>query len=611
MKYSSEINWSFKSKLLDVIRGNIELVPSLQSSFIRHCNITSMTIEERYLLYFSIVNQSSNAVVITDDRKRIIYVNKEFERISGYNSGEVLGMNPKILASGNTPYQTYQKMNESLAHKIKWKGEFINKRPDGSEYVEEVVITPILNNHGDAICYLGEKKDVTAQREAESIVRRLTYFDNLTQVYNRSYFVEKLEKMTTSESSPHIPFSVLFVDLNRFKKINDIYGHLAGDEALIIIAKRLESITSSYDFVARVGGDEFVIVHINATPESTQQLAMKVTHSFDSPLMIDDREHYLGASIGSAVWPNDGELITDILSRADLAMYNAKTVGHCYSRYTQDIGLRYTREFELSRKLELAVQDNLLSLVYQPKVDLLSGEIDGVEALLRWNDSEFGNISPSEFIPVAEKYKLMNKLGDWVYNTVCKQISIWKKNGLNYIGRVAINISVQQIEHQNFFDHITTAFQKLDVTPHDIELEVTESLLITDPHKLMHLLKDLHSVGFSISIDDFGTGYSSLAYLNKLDVDKLKIDRSFIKRLKPDTSELSIIKSMIELGHNLGLTVIAEGVETKEQLKCLVKLGCDVAQGFLFYRPVPAHDLIPHYRWGTKFQPIQIASLIN
>lgn len=593
MKISDDKNVSFKSRLLDVVRGKIELIPSLQTSFIRHCNIAEMTLEEKYLLYFSIINQSANSVVITDDNKRIIYVNKKFEQVSGYQSCEVLGKDPKILGSNKTPREVYRDMFCTLKSKAMWKGRFVNARPDGIEYIEDVTITPITNIKGDIICYLGEKQDITAQIEAEQAVQQLTCFDNLTGVHSRSYFVERARCMADERARDDNGFAILFVDLNRFKKINDIYGHPVGDKALKIVAQRLSKIVYPGDFVARVGGDEFVVVHCGLSKRSTEYLAKKIVNSFDTPLMIDGKEHFLSASIGSAIWPTDGTTLTQLLSRADLAMYNGKNLGLCYSPYTSNIGDKYIREFELSRKLNLAITEHQLSLVYQPKICLRTGQIDGMEALLRWNDPELGMVSPAEFIPIAEKYKMMSDIGNWLIKAVCVQLNIWKRNRKSFKGRIAINISVQQIETSNFYDNIIAIFESENISPNQIEFEVTESLLISDPDKIIELFARLKAVGFSIAIDDFGTGYSSLSYLNKLRVNSLKIDRSFIKEITVDTHEQAIVKSIVELGHNLGVSVVAEGVETKEQLNYLLSLGCDVAQGYFFHMPVPGNQVFP------------------
>ncbi|PWI35311.1 PAS domain S-box protein [Vibrio albus] len=593
MEMSNDSNVSFKSKLMDVVCGNIELIPSLQSSSIRNCTITDMALDEKYSLFFSIVNQSSNAVVITDDRKRIVYVNKKYEQLSGYTYDEVVGKIPCILKSDKIPKKSYRAMFRKLKAKEQWKGEFINVHRNGREYIEEAVISPITNTRGEIVCFLTEKKDITAQKEAEKSVQKLTHFDSLTSVPNRAYFLEEVGRLTDLPRVEENHFSILFIDLNRFKELNDTYGHLAGDKALQIIAKRIEEIIPLGDFLARIGGDEFVVLHKKANSESTALLANRLSRLFKLPIVVDDKENFLGASIGSATWPIDGLSIRKILIRADLAMYDGKSFGRSYTPYTKVLSTKYSREFELARKLDLAVQENQLFLVYQPKIDLKTGQIRSMEALIRWDDPELGLVSPAEFIPIAEKQKKMTSIGNWVLTEVCRQLKVWEAEQKSFFGCIAINISVQQIENQAFFENMLLILYKENICPSMIELEVTESLLISDPERVMALFCKLRKAGFTISIDDFGTGYSSLAYLKRLKANTLKIDRSFINNITTDVHDKAIVKSIIELGHNLGLSVIAEGVETKAQLSQLMSLGCDVAQGYYFSKPLPVDKVFP------------------
>jgi diguanylate cyclase (GGDEF)-like protein/PAS domain S-box-containing protein len=318
------------SGLQDVVQGKLELMSSLEPSVKCGCSLDDIVLDEKYLLFFSIVNQSSNAVVITDVNKNIVYVNQKFQQISGYSRGEVIGKNPRILTSKKTSPATYADMHKTLDAKQQWSGEFINRHKDGSEYIEQVVISPILNTRGDVVCYLAEKKDITLQKEAEARIQRLTHFDSLTGVPNRDYFLDQAGKMTDLLHSADNHFSLLFIDLNNFKALNDTYGHLHGDKALQIAAKRISGVIGPDDFLARVGGDEFVIVHNNATEGSTRKLARRLADDFSQPFLIDDKENQLGVSIGSACWPVDGTSIEQLLARADLAMYSAKTQDQSY-----------------------------------------------------------------------------------------------------------------------------------------------------------------------------------------------------------------------------------------------------------------------------------------
>ena len=592
MQQNNKGNESFRSKLHDVVRGHIELRPSLDSSVIHGCSIEHMELDEKYLLFFSIVDQSSNAIVITDVDKQIVYVNKEFEQVSGYSSNEVLGKNPNILKSNKTPVDTYVDMRNTLSSKKQWRGEFTNRHKDGGEYIEEAVISPIINAKGDLVCYLAEKKDITQQKKAERAIYQLTHFDSLTNVPNRNFFLEEADKLTNFSRECRNHFAVLFLDLDRFKELNDTYGHLYGDKALQMAAKRIESVISSEDFLARVGGDEFVVVHKHATELSTRKLAVSLVDTFNLPVTIENEENYLGISIGSAQWPEDGDSIREILSRADLAMYKAKSSDRSYCCYNKTLGEKFDRELDIARKLSVAVQEKNLSLVYQPKIDLKTREFCGLEALLRWHDDELGMISPAEFIPIAEKHKLMTSIGNWVISEACEQINRWKAVFPSFDRCIAINISVQQIESIDFYSQIMSRLNEQKISPNQIELEITESVLISDPDRIMALSAQLRKAGFNISIDDFGTGYSSMSYLSQLQANILKIDSSFVRNITNSKYDRTIVKSMIELGHNLGLTIIAEGVENNAQLSILQYLGCDIAQGYLFCKPLPASDLL-------------------
>jgi diguanylate cyclase (GGDEF)-like protein len=303
---------------------------------------------------------------------------------------------------------------------------------------------------------MAEKSDITAQKKAEQRVLKLTYYDSLTRLPNRNHFIDLATDLSNRSNGQAEPFAVLFIDLNRFKVINDSYGHLAGDQALKIVAKRFRFLLPRDDFIARIGGDEFVIIHKSATDKSTGELARKLASAFLQAIVIEGHDNYLGASIGAAIWPKDGHNLRHVLSRADLAMYNAKYSGQDFILFGDALDSKYLRELKLKQKLAQAVKDELLYLAYQPKIDIKSGKIVGLEALLRWDDPELGSISPTEFIPITEKHKMMHVVGQYVLSSACKQINEWKQLGYPCTGRLAINISVQQIEHPYFSQQLLT-----------------------------------------------------------------------------------------------------------------------------------------------------------
>ncbi|MDV7102815.1 EAL domain-containing protein [Vibrio sp. TH_r3] len=584
--------------------SNTDLVETFNSGFLAQTSLDPMSIELEQLgtdntknasLFFSIVDQSSNAVVITNVDKNIIYVNKKFEQLSGYNLQDVIGKNPRILKSDHTSEETYRDLYISLQAGKPWHGIFINLHRNGNEYVAETVISPIINNRGEIVCYLAEKKDITAQRLAEDKIQKLTYFDNLTGLPNRAHFINESESLLNSVPTKGANnFSILFADLNKFKELNDSHGHLAGDAALKAVATRFSHQLTENDFIARVGGDEFVIIHKHSTPSSTTLLAKNIIESLSQPIDVLDKKYHLGVSVGSSSYPKDGRNLEELLSRSDLAMYKAKSLNKSYIAYTTIIGYEHNREIVLSSKLAKAKDNQHFSLQYQPKYQLNTNQVVGLEALLRWNDPDLGSISPVDFIPIAEKHNLMAEIGNWVIRQVCQQLNSWQSQGWEFQGRVAINISIQQIEQANFHDNFLTILKNESIKPTQIELEVTESILIRDTQKVIYILSRLEAIGVTIAIDDFGTGYSSLSYLKNLKANSLKIDRSFIHNVTDDIHDKTIVQSIIDLAHNLNLSVIAEGVETEQQLKHLQSIGCEIAQGFYYSKPKNPDDLFPY-----------------
>jgi diguanylate cyclase (GGDEF)-like protein/PAS domain S-box-containing protein len=546
-------------------------------------------------LFFSIVDQSSNAVVITDLHHKILYVNKKFEQLSGYTLHQVFGNKPNILKSHKTPLSTYREMNRALKEGRQWQGEFINRHRDGNEYVEEATISPIRDRHDKIICFLAEKKNITDLKKARREIHHLSHFDTLTGLPNRNYFINEVDKMLAYGQFNRNTFSILFADLKRFKELNDTYGHYHGDVALREVAKRFISSLGPNDILARVGGDEFAVLHRHSSQESLEALVGALTSGLKPAMTIADHDHFLGVRIGSATWPSDGESLSQLLVSADIAMNNAKKQRRTYSRYTPELGEKSNREFNLANSLERAVEDDNLHLVFQPKFDLNRRQFVGAEALLRWTDPVFGSISPVEFIPIAEKNGLMNLIGSWVFNQACEQLSRWKRSKFALNGPLAINISIQQIEHPGFYDHLMATIHRHQVNTYDIELEVTESILISDPERTSLVLKMLAKAGIGIAIDDFGTGYSSLSYLKKIHASTLKIDKSFIDNVVHDLNDRAIVEAVISLAHNLGIKIVAEGVERQDQSDLLQSLGCDIVQGYFYSKPQPDRELQLNY----------------
>lgn len=553
-----------------------------------------ITEKEKLAIFFSLVENSANAIVITNVNREIIYVNKKFEVRSGYKISEVLGKNPRILKSNKTPEGTYRELHRKLECGEAWKGIFINSHRDKSEYIERAMISPIVINDS-IVGYIADKKDITLQKNAETKAINFAYYDQLTKLPNRAYFLDKVESLINEGSHCEGSFCILFSDLNRFKSINDSRGHVTGDMVLEKVARRLEKVINPKDTIARIGGDEFVFIHENATSSSIESLGMLISEAVEKPININDEMISIGISIGVSVWPEDGKSIDEILSHADIAMYNSKNNGDKLVRYDSNIGNDFRREVGISEKLRTAISKNQFYIVYQPKFNLKTNETIGMEALLRWRDNSFKEVSPNEFIPIAEKHNLMWDIGLWCIEKVCEDIKKWQSSGISIPGRVSINISIVQIENPIFFDTIVEIINKHSLSTNLFELELTESTLMSNPDLVMNTIHKLRSLGICISIDDFGTGFSSLAYLKRLNASILKIDKSFIDNISSDVNDQIIVKSMIELAKNLGLSVIAEGIEDEEQKNKLLSLGCVQGQGFYYSKPLTNHKILENY----------------
>ena len=552
--------------------------------------------DHRLALFTSIVANSANAIVITDANKIILYVNLKFEQISGFKSSELLGKNSRVLKSNKTPVGVYREMRRTLEAGLIWKGVFVNSHRSGLEYIEEATITPVQDESGDLIYLVAEKKDITLQKAAEESVERLAQYDSLTELPNRAYFLKQVDKLISSRLDEKQVFSVLFVDLDGFKKINDTKGHLVGDEILKQVARRFERCLLSDELLARIGGDEFVILHKVTDTRCSPDLANQLIQVLEAPIRIDGQELYVAVNIGSATWPRDGTSLKELLVHADLAMYEAKNSIRHYVGFDKNVEHSFLREFALFNKLLVGLQMGQFYLLYQPKIELYSSKIVGFEALMRWNEPDLGIINPAEFIPIAEKYKMMNNIGEWLIREACRQLNSWKIEGVEITGRMAINISVQQLEHPEFYNNMVTTIEAEGLTPCMFELEVTESVVMSHPSRTMETLRQLKQGGFTIAIDDFGTGHSSLLYLKKINADTLKIDKSYIDHVATDLSDQTIVKAMVELGRNFNMSVVAEGVETCDQINKLKLLNCDIIQGYYYHQPMPAQDFSDLFR---------------
>ncbi len=429
-----------------------------------------------------------------------------------------------------------------------------------------------------------------AHEDAQAHVQQLAYYDRLTGLPNRILFTEQFDRDLAAATAEGHTISLLLLDLNYLREINETHGHALGDQVLVRVAWQLQEVCGTTGFVARFSGNDFTIICPTLDQFGAAALGEKILATITTPFYMAGNRFVIGGSIGVAVYPGDGETSAELLSKVDLAMSRAKETGNRCCFYRPEMGQQLARTLELSHRLERAMHDNQLELYYQPKIEMQSGQIVGAEALLRWMDPDLGWISPAEFIPLAEARGMMVGLGSWVLRTACLQIRQWQDRGLFCHGRIAINVSARQLDDPDFVGLVMRIIEETGVPTSCLELELTESVLMTDPKQVIGLLSELKERGFSLAIDDFGTGYSSLAYLKRFPMDTLKIDQAFVRDMLIDQNDRAIVATIIAMAQQLGLTIVAEGVEQEGQREALQQLGCVLAQGYLFSRPEPADE---------------------
>ncbi len=552
--------------------------------------------------------QSREAILITDANNRIVGINPAFTELTGYSVAEILGKNPKILASGHAEPGFYAAMWQSLIQNNYWQGEIWDKRKDGSTYPKWLSISVIHDATGAVENYVANFNDISSSKEAADRLAHLAYHDPLTQLPNRLSFEAQLTQSLRVCEREGRQLALMVIDLDNFKNINDTLGHHVGDEVLQKVALRLRECIRASDLVARLGGDEFVVVlpEIDG-PMVAARVANKIQQSLADGYLLADHALYATPSIGISLFPTDGQDTATLLRNADSAMYHAKNAGrnnHQFyaKRMNEAAGERLQLESALRHAVAAISPDSSeFCMHFQPQIDAVTGRVVALEALLRWNSPTFGSVPPFRFISIAEETGLIQPLGDWVIWETCRQIRALKTAGISDV-RVAINISAQQLRHENLLLLVRGALACYELLPSDIELEVTESTAMQNTEVTLGVLDELAAMGILLAIDDFGTGYSSLAYLKHLPIQHLKIDRSFVTDIETDANDAAICAATIALGHNLGLKLVAEGVETEQQREFLCRLNCDVLQGYLYSKPLPFEEIVPYLlaRQGTS-----------
>lgn len=538
-----------------------------------------------------IFENTLEGVLVTDAKGDIVFINQSFQEITGYSTEEVLGKNPKILSSGKHDQGFYRQMWKSLLEKGKWQGEIWNRRKTGEIYPEWLTLSAIKDNSGKTVQYAAILSDLTARKQNEERIKHLAYHDALTDLPNRYLFLDRLTLALAHAARHENILAVLFLDLDRFKDVNDTLGHAAGDQLLQEVGRRIKTCIREEDTVARMGGDEFTVLLPDIQIEDAKHVARRILGVFALPFTIEGQDLFMTPSIGIAIASDKMIDAQTILRHADLAMYKAKENGkNRYWIYQSDMSIQAQNRLTLEQRLRKALERNEFVLFYQPQVDVASGKLIGMEALLRWQHPEAGLIPPRKFIPIAEETGLILPIGEWVLRTAIAQNMAWQKKELPPL-RIAVNLSVRQLQQENLVEKIGEFLQEEGMEGGWLELEITESVAMEDLELTSRVLTQLKELGIHIAIDDFGIGYSSLNYLKRFPIDTLKVDQSFIRDSLSNSGDGAIVSTILGLARDLNYWAIAEGVETEEQLEFLKVKACDGIQGYLISHPLPARDM--------------------
>ncbi|GIU25607.1 EAL domain-containing protein [Shewanella sp. MBTL60-007] len=561
----------------------------------------------------AVFRHSAEGIIVTDANNRIELVNPAFTKITGYSLEDVKGKTPNILSSDHHPQDFYQKLWQTLSSKSSWEGEIWNKRKDGKIYPEYLKITAVKNSKNEVTQYIGLFLDISNNKQYEQDLWYKTNFDSLTKLPNRHLFSSRLQQAIDTAQNTDSQVAIFFIDLDRFKFINELHGHAAGNKVLKQSAARLEAVLGPDDSIARIGGDEFVIIAPQTGSVCTEQLAQKLINALSKPFIINKKETNISSSLGIAFYPEDGQDIEMLLHNSETAMYQAKRDGRAHYQYfSPEMNVEMLERMHLEQRLRKAVKQSEFYLEYQPVIDMRNGAIVSVEALVRWNDPEFGIISPQAFIPIAEEAGLIEPLGEWILHQALSDLAEWHSQGLML--KMAINVSGRQClssRDVSFYDVLKDALSKHGIAAKDLHIEITESMLIEDKPRCLRTLEAIKQLGIDIYLDDFGTGYSALSYLTQCPISVIKIDKSFIDNVLNNPSDAKLIKAIVMMAQSLEMPLVAEGIETIEQWQFLHSLGCDYAQGYLMSKPLPKAQLVAFLTHAQPFHYLNIGTELN
>lgn len=561
--------------------------------YVQTCRATESLAQNRERLLGVAFHHSGEAIMITDHDNCIVTVNPAFTELTGYTQEEVVGKNPSMLSAGRTTREEYERMWAAISLKGYWQGEIWDRRKDGGVYPKWLSISVMRDESGEIRFHIAHFSDISAERAAEAKLHHMAHHDMLTGLSNRVSLKDRLEHALALARRESSRVALLFIDLDRFKSINDTLGHHVGDELLIAVSQRLRQCVRESDLVARLGGDEFVVMlpGLDQSPAAAS-VAEKIVASIGEPYLIGAHTLYTTPSVGIAIYPEDGADGESLMRNADAAMYHAKSAGrNNFQFFDAKMNELAVERLSIEHALRHALSRDEFRLHFQPVIDIRTGRVSSIEALVRWQHPERGLLAPGFFIGVAEETGLIQAIGDWVLWAACRQLADFRAGGIADV-RMAINISALQMRNGNLPVLAQGIMAAYSLQAGDLIFEITESIAMEQPKETERILDQLHAMGIQLALDDFGTGYSSLSYLKLFALDTLKLDRSFVEEIGVDADGQIICDATIGLAHSLRLRLVAEGVETQEQLDYLQARGCHYVQGYLFSRPLPADQIL-------------------
>lgn len=531
---------------------------------------------------------SGEGILVTDAENNIIAVNEAFYTMTGYTQEDVLG---KKLGAGKETNELFQQIWSSLKDKGSWQGEILDHRKNGQVYPQRLSITAVRDEQNRITNYIGNFSDITEQKAYEEKIRYLAHHDTLTSLPNRFTLVDRLEQAISSAQRNKEKVAVMFIDLDRFKSINDTLGHNIGDQLLIQVAQRLQSCVRNSDIVARLGGDEFVVALVEIEGvERVFHVADNILRTLGQTYFVEEYALYSSPSIGIAFFPEDGETVEEVMKNADVAMYHAKSKGrNNYQFFEQAMNTASLERMELENDMRLALEREEFLLHYQPQINIITGQVVGVEALVRWQHTKKGLVFPATFIPIAEDTGLIFPLGEWILRTACHQLKQWLGHGMTEM-QMCVKLSLRQFRQKDLHVKIASIVAEEKIDPALLELEIPESVAMSNPQEAVDIMQMLRSIGVTLAIDDFGKSHSSLSYLKQFPINRLKLDYSFIKNIETDPKDAAIYAATVTLANHLGLDVVAKGVETEKQHDYLKQLNCNKIQGYYCSKPLPAKE---------------------